>query len=64
MSGKYGRVSAWVAVWLVFALLVAGTWWIQPSRAPRHRTIAFVPQTAGAMLWEVEHFGANAARKN
>lgn len=61
MSGKPVRVPAWTTVGLVLALVAGGTWWIQPGRAAATPTIAFIPQTAGAMLWEVEHFGANAA---
>jgi len=59
MTGKLTRVSVLIA--LVLALVAATTWWIQPSRAAATPTIAFIPPTAGAMLWEVEHFGAQAA---
>ena len=61
MMGRSTRVSVWMAVGLVLGLLAVASWWIQPSRAAAIPTIAFIPQTAGAMLWEVEHFGAQAA---
>ena len=64
MSGKPTRVSVWILGGLVLALIAGGTWWIRPSRAAATPTIAFIPQTAGAMLWEVEHFGAMAAAGN
>jgi len=34
---------------------------MRPHRAPVIPTIAYVPRTAGAMLWEVGHFGATVA---
>jgi ribose transport system substrate-binding protein len=41
--------------------LGGAAWWTQSHRLPEVPTIAFVPQTAGAMLWEVGHFGATTA---
>ncbi len=61
MSGKPRRISVWVTGGFVLALIAAGLWWIQPSRAAGTPTIAFIPQTTGAMLWDVEHYGATAA---
>ena len=55
------RVSAWVTCVILFAALGGGAYLIGSRRHPAVPTIAFVPQTAGAMLWEVEHLGAKAA---
>ena len=59
MLGKPTRLSVWLA--LVLTAVAATTWLIQPSRAAATPTIAFIPQTAGAMIWDVAHFGAQAA---
>jgi ribose transport system substrate-binding protein len=61
MFGKTKRASVWVASVLLLALLAGRVWWFRSSRIPSIPTIAFIPQTAGAMLWEVEHFGATMA---
>jgi ribose transport system substrate-binding protein len=61
MSGKTMRISVWTAAGLALAIIAGGTWWIRPSRAAAAPTIAFIPQSADAMLWEVEHFGASEA---
>jgi ribose transport system substrate-binding protein len=46
---------------MLLAVATGGAYWIQSRHFPVIPTIAFVPQTAGAMLWEVEHFGATMA---
>ncbi len=61
MSGKTTRASVWAIGVLCLIVLAVGTHWIQSRRAPTIPTIAFIPQTAGAMLWEVEHLGATVA---
>ena len=61
MAGRTKRTSAWAAVGLVLAIVAGATWWIRPSRAAATPTIAFIPQSTGAMLWDVEHFGASEA---
>ena len=61
MSGKTKGASVWMAAGLALAILAGATWWIRPSRAAATPTIAFIPQTAGAMLWEVGHLGASEA---
>jgi ribose transport system substrate-binding protein len=55
------RVSAWVTCVILFAALGGGAYWVGSRRHPAVPTIAFVPQTAGAMRWEVEHLGAKTA---
>src|SRR5262245_10151181 len=55
------RVSAWVTCVTLFAALGGAAYLIGSRRHPAVPTIAFVPQTAGAMLWEVKHLGAKAA---
>ena len=42
-------------------VLASGTYVAQVRAEPAVPTIAFIPQTAGAMLWDVEHFGASVA---
>jgi len=61
MSGKTTRASFWLAGILLIPTVAAGAYWIQSRRAPAAGTIAFVPQTGGAMLWDVGHFGATVA---
>jgi ribose transport system substrate-binding protein len=61
MSGKTTRATFWLAGVLLVPAVAGGAYWIQSRRAPAAGTIAFVPQTGGAMLWEVEHFGATVA---
>lgn len=46
---------------LVFGLLTGGAYLIQSPRVPTVPTIAFIPQAAGAMLWDAERLGATAA---
>jgi ribose transport system substrate-binding protein len=58
MSVKALRPYVWLSALL---LLVAGAWRIHAGRAPLIPTIAFIPQAAGPMLWEVEHLGATQA---
>lgn len=62
MSRKTAR--AWTCTAGVFLLTVmAGAAYLtlSPRGAAAIPTIAFIPQTAGAMLWEVEHLGATVA---
>jgi ribose transport system substrate-binding protein len=60
MSGKTVRVSIWGAG-ILLGVVAGAVYWIQSRRLPPTPTIAFVPQTAGAMLWEVGHHGASVA---
>ncbi len=55
------RVSAWVTGVILLTILGGGAYWIRSRRLPAVPTIAVVPQTTGAMLWEVEHLGAKTA---
>ena len=55
------RISAWAPCVIMLAALGGGAYWIGSRRPPAVPTIAFVPKTAGAMLWEVEHHGARTA---
>src|SRR5262245_19812513 len=55
------RVSAWAPCVILLAALGGAAYWIRSHRPPAVPTIAFVPQTAGAMLWEVGHLGAMTA---
>jgi ribose transport system substrate-binding protein len=59
MFGMTARVFAWGIAATLAALSVACS--LQARRERAFPTIAFIPQTAGAMLWEVEHFGAAVA---
>ena len=61
MSGSVKRTSVWVTAALLATALGSGAWWKQSRRVASIPTIALIPQTAGAMLWEVEHAGATAA---
>ncbi|MES1257550.1 MAG: substrate-binding domain-containing protein, partial [Acidobacteriota bacterium] len=60
-AGK--TTQAWVRVTgvLFLAALTGGAWWLQAHRVPATPTIAFIPQAAGPLLWEVEQFGATVA---
>ena len=61
MFGKTINASVLVIGGVFIAALAGGAVWMQSRRAVTIPTIALVPQTAGAMLWDVEHFGAAAA---
>lgn len=61
MLSKIARLSIFAACVLLLAAGSAGALWSRAHRKPVSPTIAFVPQAAGPMLWEVEHFGAKAA---
>ena len=62
MIGKTLRPSIWAAGVFALALLGVGTlYWLPSRQISAVPTIAFIPQTAGALLWEVEHLGATAA---
>jgi ribose transport system substrate-binding protein len=61
MSAKTTRPLTPLIVVILLAVICGGAYWIQSQRVPMVPVIAFVPQTAGAMLWEVEHFGATVA---
>ena len=61
MFGKTINASVLVIGGVFIAALAGGAVWMQSRRAVTIPTIALVPQTAGAMLGDVEHFGAAAA---
>jgi len=61
MSATTVRTSSWAAALVVIAALGLGAYWMQARGVPVVPTIAVIPQTDGAMLWEVEHFGAKVA---
>jgi ribose transport system substrate-binding protein len=61
MPRKTTRASIWLSGSLVLAVLTGGAFLVHLRRPPGIPTIAFIPQTAGSMLWEVEHFGATEA---
>jgi ribose transport system substrate-binding protein len=46
---------------LLLTGLSGSAYWAQSRRVPPIPTIAFIPQAAGSMLGEVEHFGATVA---
>jgi len=50
-----------LAAGVLLTAVACGAWWIESHRAPAVPTIAFIPQTAGALLWDVEHLGATVA---
>jgi len=58
------RISVLAPCVILLALLGGGAYWIGARRSPAVPTIAFIPQTAGAMLWEVEHLGARTAAES
>ena len=64
MSQKAVRASAGIAVFFAVALVAAGLWRVNARSGPAVPTIAFIPQTAGPMLWEAEHLGAAQAVRN
>jgi len=55
------RVCLWVTAAVFLTALAGEALWAHSRRFPAIPVIAVIPQTAGAMLWEVEHFGATAA---
>jgi ribose transport system substrate-binding protein len=61
MSGKTSRASVWVTAALLLTALAGEGVWAYSRRFPAIPVLAFVPQTGGAMLWDVEHFGATEA---
>jgi ribose transport system substrate-binding protein len=61
MSGEITRTSVWITGVLLLASLAGGAYWARSRGVSSVPTIAFVPQSAGPMLWEVEHFGATVA---
>jgi ribose transport system substrate-binding protein len=60
MSSK-SRYCLFVTAALLLTALAGEALWARSRRFPAMPVIAVIPQTAGAMLWEVEHFGATAA---
>jgi ribose transport system substrate-binding protein len=61
MSGKSKRATVLVAAILVLVALAAGAYRAHSRGVPAIPTIAFIPQSTGAMLWDVERLGATAA---
>jgi len=61
MFGETKRASVWVAVALLLPAIASGAFWLRSRQSSGSPTIAFIPQTAGAMLWDVEHLGASSA---
>ena len=61
MSRTITRGLAWAVALLLVTGLSGAAWWTRARRAPATPTIAIIPQTAGAMLWDVERFGASVA---
>jgi ribose transport system substrate-binding protein len=55
------RACVWVTAALLLTALAGEALRAYSRRLPSIPVIAFIPQTAGAMLWEVEHFGATVA---
>ncbi|MCU1330424.1 MAG: Ribose transport system, periplasmic ribose-binding protein RbsB [Bryobacterales bacterium] len=61
MSRKIAKAFSWTVGLSLVSGLAAGSFWVRSRQSPATATIALIPQTAGAMLWEVEHTGATAA---
>ena len=61
MFSKTARASVWLAAAILLTALAGEVLWAYSRRLPAIPVVAFVPQTAGAMLWDVEHFGAAMA---
>jgi ribose transport system substrate-binding protein len=55
------RASVWVSGSILLAVLADSFWHIHARGTVPVPTIAFIPQTAGPMLWEMEHLGAAEA---
>jgi ribose transport system substrate-binding protein len=55
------RAWIWVTSALILTALAGEALWAYSRRVPAVPVIAVIPQTAGSMLWEVEHFGATTA---
>ena len=53
----------WIWATCALAVLGGGAYWIHTQRTPPVPTIAFIPQTAGVMRWDVGYFGASVAAK-
>jgi ribose transport system substrate-binding protein len=64
MFDKLARVLAWAVSVVLLAILGSGAYWIWSRHLPSVPTIAFIPQSAGDMLGEVQHFGAKTATEN
>lgn len=65
MPGKVFPAAYRVIGGVLLTLLVTAVLWVQSSRsAGLPPTIALVPSSAGAMLWEVKHFGAAKAAES
>src|SRR4051794_36321252 len=61
VARRIGRASALVIGAFLLAAVTGGAYWIQSRKIAGPPSIAFIPQTAGAMLWDVEHVGAQAS---
>jgi ribose transport system substrate-binding protein len=64
MVKKTAQVWIWTTGVILIALLSGGAYWIWSRRPPATPTIAFIPETEGAMLSEVGHFGARTAAES
>jgi ribose transport system substrate-binding protein len=61
MSGKSKRAAVLVAAVLLLAVGFAAAYRVHSRNTPPIPTIAFVPQSTGALLWDAERLGATAA---
>jgi ribose transport system substrate-binding protein len=64
MLKKTAQIQVWITGVILLAALGGGAYWIWSSRLPAVPTIAFIPETEGAMLSEVGHFGAKTAAES
>ncbi len=64
MFDKPARVLVWATSVILLAILGAGAYWIWSRQLPSVPTIAFIPRSAGDLLWEVEHLGAKTATES
>ena len=64
MRKKTAKVPVWITGVILLTALGGGAYWLWSSRLPAVPTIAFIPETEGAMLSEVKHFGAKTAAES
>lgn len=61
VAGRIALNSAGAIVLMLAAVAAGGAYWVESRKSPVFPTIALIPQTAGALVWDVEHLGARDA---